>query len=91
MVPPSGKSEYLGQVSVSVRLVANEERAETPVDSGQSQAQSAAVKGLEMAATAARKLKPGTWSSTVNIALVEGKDLLAMDEEGTSDPYCKFR
>ena len=27
----------------------------------------------------------------VTIYLVEGKDLLAMDEEGTSDPYCKFR
>ena len=23
--------------------------------------------------------------------LVEGRDMLAMDEEGTSDPYCKFR
>jgi len=27
----------------------------------------------------------------VNIVLVEGSDLLAMDPEGTSDPYCKFR
>ncbi len=23
--------------------------------------------------------------------VVEGKDLLAMDIQGTSDPYCKFR
>jgi hypothetical protein len=29
--------------------------------------------------------------TNVNIVLVEGKDLLAMDLEGTSDPYCKFR
>ena len=27
----------------------------------------------------------------VTVCLVEGRDLLAMDEEGTSDPYCKFR
>ena len=30
-------------------------------------------------------------ATNVNIVLVEGKDLLAMDLEGTSDPYCKFR
>ena len=39
----------------------------------------------------ARRLGRATWASVVNILLVEGKDLLAMDEEGTSDPYCKFR
>ena len=31
------------------------------------------------------------WSAIVSIVLIEGKDLLAMDIEGTSDPYCKFR
>ena len=30
-------------------------------------------------------------TTNVNIVLVEGKELLAMDLEGTSDPYCKFR
>ena len=40
---------------------------------------------------AARKLGRAGWSSVVTIFLVEGKELLAMDEEGTSDPYCKFR
>ena len=40
---------------------------------------------------AARKLGRAGWGSVVTIYLVEGKDLLAMDEEGTSDPYCKFR
>ena len=40
---------------------------------------------------AARKLGRAGWSSVVTILLVEGRDLLAMDEEGTSDPYCKFR
>ena len=30
------------------------------------------------------------WDSVVTIVLVEGKNLLAMDENGTSDPYVKF-
>ncbi len=37
------------------------------------------------------KKRPQLWSATVNIVLVEGKDLMAMDLEGTSDPYCKVR
>ena len=40
---------------------------------------------------AAKRLGRATWSGVANILLVEGSDLLAMDEEGTSDPYCKFR
>ena len=40
---------------------------------------------------AARRLGRAGWSSVVTVCLVEGRDLLAMDEEGTSDPYCKFR
>ena len=31
------------------------------------------------------------WSAIVNVVLVEGRDLKAMDLEGTSDPYCKVR
>ena len=27
----------------------------------------------------------------VTVFLAEGREMLAMDEEGTSDPYCKFR
>ena len=30
-------------------------------------------------------------SWTPILYIVEGKDLLAMDIQGTSDPYCKFR
>lgn len=38
-----------------------------------------------------RRLKSQIWSSVVTIVLVEGKNLLPMNMEGTSDPYCKFR
>ena len=31
------------------------------------------------------------WDALVNVVLIEGRELLAMDFEGTSDPYCKFR
>ena len=31
------------------------------------------------------------WTGVLNVVLIEGNDLLAMDFEGTSDPYCKFR
>ena len=39
----------------------------------------------------ARKLKMQIWSGIVNIVLVEGQDLMAMDDNGLSDPYVKFR
>ncbi|XP_045134020.1 multiple C2 and transmembrane domain-containing protein-like isoform X3 [Portunus trituberculatus] len=38
-----------------------------------------------------RRLKSQIWSSVVTIVLVEGKNLLPMDADGTSDPYVKFR
>ncbi|XP_053641513.1 multiple C2 and transmembrane domain-containing protein isoform X6 [Cherax quadricarinatus] len=38
-----------------------------------------------------RRLKSQIWSSVVTIVLVEGKNLLPMDPDGTSDPYVKFR
>lgn len=38
-----------------------------------------------------RRLKSQIWSSVVTIVLVEGKNLLPMNMEGTSDPFCKFR
>ena len=46
------------------------------------------TRSLELAA---RRLGRAGWSAVVTVMLVEGRDMLAMDEEGTSDPYCKFR
>ncbi|ELT94467.1 hypothetical protein CAPTEDRAFT_227763 [Capitella teleta] len=37
------------------------------------------------------KKKTQTWSAIVTIVLVEGKGLMAMDDNGYSDPYVKFR
>ena len=39
----------------------------------------------------AKKLKTQIWSSVVTVVLVEGHNLLAMDDNGYSDPYVKFR
>ena len=39
----------------------------------------------------AKKLKTQIWSSVVTVVLVEGHNLLAMDDNGFSDPYVKFR
>lgn len=38
-----------------------------------------------------KKQKNQQWDSVVNVVLVEAKDLMAMDSEGTSDPYVKCR
>jgi len=89
----AGHTEYLGQISLNVKLAPVKADLPLPVAHAHAHALShshtpSPVRGFVLAA---RKLKPGTWSAVVNILLVEGKELLAMDIQGTSDPYCKFR
>ena len=40
---------------------------------------------------ASKKMKMQIWSGVVTIVLVEGSNLMAMDDNGFSDPYVKFR
>lgn len=40
---------------------------------------------------ATKRLKNQIWSSVVTIVLIQGKNLLPMDDDGFSDPYVKFR
>ncbi|XP_075746595.1 multiple C2 and transmembrane domain-containing protein 1-like [Rhipicephalus microplus] len=38
-----------------------------------------------------KKQKVQLWDSVINVVLVEGRNLLAMDDNGFSDPYVRFR
>ena len=128
----SGKSEYLGQLSMDLRLIPKSSNSDLPrvgtATSTASLASSAVAGGSNLQSDNAsnagpaldgssikghlgsthadslsissgasapadkKKTKAGEkWSAIVSIVLIEGKDLLAMDIEGTSDPYCKFR
>jgi len=85
----TGQAQYLGQVSITIKL--NPVLPDTPEHRRVSQAASIITSSARQLELAARKLGRAGWSSVVTVFLVEGRDLLAMDEEGTSDPYCKFR
>ena len=92
--------EELGQIVLGLRLVPKSEaqdntgslvtshRRRGSIDTS---SVSKELSGLDAIKAAIGQGKRPPWSAVVNIVLVEGKDLKAMDLEGTSDPYCKVR
>ncbi|XP_078316307.1 multiple C2 and transmembrane domain-containing protein 1-like isoform X4 [Crassostrea virginica] len=80
--------EYMGFILLQCTLVpkSSEEKEQFQQTRGSTLKKS--VGSLE---SQARKLKMQIWSGIVNIVLVEGHDLMAMDDNGLSDPYVKFR
>ncbi|XP_043206417.1 multiple C2 and transmembrane domain-containing protein-like isoform X5 [Amphibalanus amphitrite] len=99
----SVKSGEQGSITLAANLVpkSKEEREQTPDPAGirdwlrrHSFTPTDCVTKLAGAgsrSTDSKKLKNQQWSSVVTIVLVEAKDLMAMDSEGTSDPYVKLR
>jgi len=95
-------SEYLGQVELGLRLqskcsseeVVSFNAPEVPMPFKASAAAgtaSASVGATALDVPPRKSRGQSSWSAVVNVVLIEGRDLMAMDVEGTSDPYCKFR
>ncbi len=90
-------SEYLGQISLELRLEprcsSSSDRRSLSLMSGQSSSTevTATTSKRPQSVPVARGGSGQLWAAVVNVVLIEGRDLLAMDFEGTSDPYCKFR
>ncbi|XP_042872234.1 multiple C2 and transmembrane domain-containing protein-like isoform X5 [Penaeus japonicus] len=76
-----GKTKYMGVIYLSLTL-----QPKT-----QEEKEQYLQRGGSRLAEQQRRLKSQIWSSVVTIVLVEGKELLPMDPDGTSDPYVKFR
>ncbi|XP_071545625.1 multiple C2 and transmembrane domain-containing protein isoform X3 [Panulirus ornatus] len=77
----AGKSKYMGVLYLDLTL-----QPKT-----QEEKEQYLQRGGSRLAEQQRRLKSQIWSSVVTIVLVEGKNLLPMDPDGTSDPYVKFR
>jgi len=90
-------TEYLGQVVLGLRLVPklpSDHHGETGSLVTNFRSGSVESSTHPLKDTSTHQLFHGkrqTWSAVVNVVLIEGQGLKAMDMEGTSDPYCKVR
>lgn len=78
-----GKEEYMGYLVLTCTI-----HPKTQDDKDQYMRRSN-IRPSEQQAS--KKLKMQTWMGIVAITLVEGVDLVPMDDNGLSDPYVKFR
>ncbi|XP_071844692.1 multiple C2 and transmembrane domain-containing protein 1-like isoform X3 [Apostichopus japonicus] len=82
----SNTSEYLGYLMIDFKLVAVSEDELQNISSRRKQQSTA-----KRASVRASNTKSQLWTSVVTIVLLEGKNLISMDDNGLSDPYVKFK